>query len=95
MEKKKTYEKNCSNEIINKVKPNMPETKVLYELSDFFKVMGDSTRIQLLWALEESEMCVNIIKYDKICCFTPVKGIKNSETCKARQKGKKCILCSG
>ena len=47
MEKKKINEKICNNEIINKVKPNMPDTKVLYELSDFFKVMGDSTRIQL------------------------------------------------
>ena len=45
-------------DIVDKVKPNMPDMNLLYELSDFFKVMGDSTRIQLLWALEESEMCV-------------------------------------
>ncbi len=45
-------------DIVNRVKPDMPEMSVLYELSDFFKVMGDSTRIQLLWALEQSEMCV-------------------------------------
>ena len=43
---------------VNKVKPKMPDTTLLYELSDFFKLMGDSTRIQLLWALEENEMCV-------------------------------------
>ena len=47
-------------ELVDKIKPDMPEMKVLYyELSDFFKVMGDNTRIRLLWALEEAEMCVN------------------------------------
>ena len=45
-------------DIVNKVSPSMPDMNLLYELSDFFKVMGDGTRIQLLWALEESEMCV-------------------------------------
>ena len=35
------------------VRPSMPDTSVLYDLSDFFKVMGDGTRIQLLWALEQ------------------------------------------
>ena len=41
-------------DIINKVSAQMPDTTLLYELSDFFKLMGDSTRIQLLWALEEN-----------------------------------------
>ena len=45
-------------DIVNRVKPDMPDISLMYELSDFFKVMGDSTRIQLLWALEMSEMCV-------------------------------------
>ena len=26
------------------VRPSMPDTSVLYDLSDFFKVMGDGTR---------------------------------------------------
>ena len=39
------------------VRPSMPDTSVLYDLSDFFKVMGDGTRIQLLWALEQGELC--------------------------------------
>ena len=58
MEIKKSDCEAINIDIVNKVKPNMPDMNTLYELSDFFKVMGDSTRIQLLWALEESEMCV-------------------------------------
>ena len=30
----------------------------LYELADLFKVFGDSTRLRILYALFESEMCV-------------------------------------
>ncbi|PIE31236.1 transcriptional regulator [candidate division KSB3 bacterium] len=36
----------------------MPPDERLYELADFFKVFGDSTRIKILYALFASEMCV-------------------------------------
>ncbi len=36
----------------------MPQDETLYELADFFKVFGDSTRIKILYALFSSEMCV-------------------------------------
>ena len=45
-------------EIVNRVKAKMPMEENLYDLADLFKVFGDSTRIKILWALDESEMCV-------------------------------------
>ncbi len=45
-------------DIIDRVNKNMPEEKKLYKLADFFKVFGDSTRIKILYALSEEEMCV-------------------------------------
>ena len=39
----------------------MPDDEVLYELADLFRVFGDSTRIKILYALFESELCVNDI----------------------------------
>jgi len=36
----------------------MPQEETLYDLAELFKVFGDSTRIKILWALGESEMCV-------------------------------------
>ena len=36
----------------------MPEEELLYDLGDFFKILGDSTRIKILSALFQSEMCV-------------------------------------
>jgi DNA-binding transcriptional ArsR family regulator len=45
-------------EIVDRVKGIMPLEESLYDLADFFKMFGDTTRIKILWALSESEMCV-------------------------------------
>ncbi len=43
---------------IDKVKAGMPEDELLYDLAELFKVFGDSTRVRILSALFEAEMCV-------------------------------------
>ena len=45
-------------DVVDQVKCNMPEESELYDLSDFFKVLGDSTRAKIMWALDEHELCV-------------------------------------
>lgn len=35
-----------------------PNIEILYDLSELFKVFGDSTRIRILTALTDGEMCV-------------------------------------
>lgn len=45
-------------DIIDKVKAEMPDDDLLCDLSELFKVFGDSTRIRILYVLFESEMCV-------------------------------------
>ena len=39
----------------------MPDDEVLYELAHLFRVFGDSTRIKILYALHDSELCVQDI----------------------------------
>ncbi len=79
-------------EIVEKVRPNMPEMNVLYELSDFFKVMGDSTRIQLLWALEESAMCVGdlavLLNMTKSAVSHQLKVLRTAKLVRSAKKGK-------
>lgn len=36
----------------------MPEETQLYDLAELFKVFGDTTRIRILCALSQSELCV-------------------------------------
>ena len=45
-------------ELIEKGKALLPETTELYDLSDFFKVLGDSTRLGILFAIDGASMCV-------------------------------------
>ncbi|MGE4444122.1 MAG: ArsR/SmtB family transcription factor [Candidatus Altimarinota bacterium] len=45
-------------DIIDNVQTKMPVENSLYDLAELFKVFGDSTRIKILWALSEAEMCV-------------------------------------
>ncbi|QKF64427.1 ArsR/SmtB family transcription factor [Campylobacter corcagiensis] len=45
-------------DIVKEVAKKMPDDGSLERLADFFKVFGDSTRIRILWALSESQMCV-------------------------------------
>jgi len=45
-------------ETIKSVRAMMPPEENLYDLAELFKVFGDTTRIKILCALAESEMCV-------------------------------------
>lgn len=45
-------------DIVALVRSRMPEEENLYDLAELFKVFGDSTRIKILCALAESELCV-------------------------------------
>lgn len=59
--KEDLYKCDCNvihEDIVNIVRGKMPPEENLYDLSDLFKVFGDTTRIKILWALAEAEMCV-------------------------------------
>jgi ArsR family transcriptional regulator len=45
-------------DVVNLVRTKMPSEETLYDLAELFKVFGDSTRIRILWALDEAELCV-------------------------------------
>ena len=43
---------------VDRVLAEMPPDEDLYDLAELFKVFGDSTRIKILYALFEAELCV-------------------------------------
>jgi ArsR family transcriptional regulator len=77
---------------IESVKRNMPDTVALYDLADLFKLFSDSTRISILWALSESEMCVCdlcvLLKMKQPAVSHQLKNLKQSRIVKARRDGK-------
>ncbi|MCP4630202.1 MAG: helix-turn-helix transcriptional regulator [bacterium] len=84
--------KGIHGDIIRTVKQNMPDTVALYELADLFKLFGDSTRISIIWALSESEMCVcdlcALLKMKQPAVSHQLKNLKQSRVIKARRDGK-------
>jgi DNA-binding transcriptional ArsR family regulator len=78
--------------IIRSVQQKLPDQVALYELADLFKLFGDSTRISILWALSESEMCVcdlcALLKMKQPAVSHQLKNLKQSRVVKARRDGK-------
>ncbi|HIZ61698.1 MAG TPA: metalloregulator ArsR/SmtB family transcription factor [Candidatus Gemmiger avistercoris] len=46
---------------LQRLQDDLPGDELLYDLAELFRVFGDSTRIKILYALFESELCVNDI----------------------------------
>ena len=45
-------------DVLARVKEKMPDEEPVYEVSELFKVFGDSTRARIICALNIEEMCV-------------------------------------
>ena len=45
-------------DMVQQVLDEMPDDEKLYDLAELFKVFADSTRIKILYALFEAELCV-------------------------------------
>jgi ArsR family transcriptional regulator len=77
---------------IDSVQKKLPDQVALYKLADLFKLFGDSTRISILWALSESEMCVcdlcALLKMKQPAVSHQLKNLKQSRVVKARRDGK-------
>jgi len=79
-------------EVIDKVREKMPPEESLYDLAELFKVFGDSTRIKIIWALFESEMCVCDIAYllnmSQSAISHQIRVLKQARLVKRRKEGK-------
>lgn len=53
-----TSTKHDHREVIERVVRESPGDETLCDLADLFKIFGDTTRMRILYALWESEMCV-------------------------------------
>jgi DNA-binding transcriptional ArsR family regulator len=77
---------------VNRVKEKMPPEEELYELAEVFKVFGDTTRIRILCALFEAEMCVCDIAYLLHMTLSSISHqlrlLKQARLVKARREGK-------
>ena len=80
-------------EIIDKIE--LPDDEHFFDLAEFFSVMGDSTRIKILYLLFEGEMCVCDISEKLSMSMSAIshqlRVLKNARLVKYRKCGKSVL----
>lgn len=79
-------------ELIERGRATLPETTALYDLSDFFKVLGDSTRLGILFAIDGAPMCVcdiaSVLGMTKSAVSHQLKVLRQNRLVKYSKVGK-------
>ena len=79
-------------DVVERVKKHMPEEETLYDLAELFKVFGDTTRVRILCALFESEMCVCdisiLLGMSQSSISHQLRVLKSAKLVKNRKEGK-------
>lgn len=79
-------------DLVAKVKEDLPEDEVLYDLAELFKIFGDSTRVKLLYILSLSEMCVfdlaQLLGVTQSAVSHQLRALKASKLVRYRREGK-------
>lgn len=79
-------------DVVRRVLEKQPDDEYLYDLAELFKVFGDSTRIKILYALFESELCVGdlaqLLNVSVSAISHQLKILKDAKLVKFRRDGK-------
>lgn len=78
--------------LIEKVRSESPDLELICDLADLFKIFGDTTRMRILYALWESEMCVcaiaEYLSMEQSAISHQLKVLKDNHLVRARREGK-------
>ena len=93
MEKNQDQEFLCLDESgVEAVRQQMPDEDDLYDLAELYKVFGDSTRIKILYALHDNELCVqdiaNAVQLSQSAVSHQLRVLKDSKLVRFRREGK-------
>ena len=79
-------------EVVDAVRGKMPDDDLLLDLADCFKLFSDSTRLKILYALMEAEMCVCdisvLLGMTKSSVSHQLRVLKQSNLVKYRKAGR-------
>ena len=78
--------------ILKRIKTELPVEEMTAKISDVFKVFADNTRIRILWTLFDSELCVCDIcaklNMTQSAISHQLRTLKQARLVKARRDGK-------
>lgn len=79
-------------EIVNQVNQKMPDEELIKDIAEFFKILGEPTRIKIINILFLSEMCVcdisQIMGMNQSAISHQLKILKQANLVKYRKEGK-------
>ena len=77
---------------VDQVRALLPPDEELYDLAELFKIFGDSTRVKILYALLEGELCVcdiaKLMEVTQSAVSHQLRVLKSSKLVKFRREGK-------
>ncbi len=85
---------NCqyNQNVLKRIKSEIPDEKTTSQISNVFKIFGDNTRIRILWALFDSEMCVvdicDALNMTQSAISHQLKTLKQARLVTSRREGK-------
>ena len=79
-------------DVVEQVRQRMPGEDALYDLTELFRIFGDSTRVRILYVLLESEMCVcdlaMLLGMTQSAISHQLRALKNARLVRSRREGK-------
>ena len=85
-------ERHVHADVLAHVRTDMPDEGALFELAELFKVFGDTTRIRILYALFESELCVcdiaELLNMSQSAISHQLRVLKQARLVRNRREGK-------
>lgn len=83
---------NPDNQVVKMMKENKLADSVVYDLAELFKTMGDPTRIKILYALKERELCVcdlsELLDMSASAISHQLRVLRNNKLVKYRKEGR-------
>lgn len=79
-------------EAVEKAQKTLPKDETIYDIAELFKVFGDSTRMKIICALMEAELCVcdiaTIVGTTQSAISHQLRVLKQAKLVKYRKEGK-------
>ena len=79
-------------EVVDNTLKKMPDSYTFRRLAEFFKILGDTTRAKILFALDQNEMCVcdiaNVLGMSKSSISHQLSTLRRAGIVKCRREGK-------
>lgn len=81
--------------IVREVRKEMPDTPLLYDLAELYRIFADSTRIRILYVLFEREVCVcdiaAVLDMTVSAVSHQLRILRGAHLVRFRREGKVCF----